>query len=166
MLRSFKSMRPTWRIRKAVDSDIPGILRCLRVAFEPFRTAYTVAAFNDTVLSEPAARDRLRSMSVFIAEDSNSTLIGTIAATNASDTEGHLRGMAVLPDWQGTGVAGELLGHALHELRTAGCRRVTLDTTVPLRRAVRFYEKQGFTRSGKVTDFFGMPLYEFYRILG
>jgi hypothetical protein len=38
---------------------------------------------------------------------------------------------------------------------------VTLDTTAPLVRAIRFYERHGYVRSGAVTDFFGMPLYEF-----
>ena len=68
--------------------------------------------------------------------------------------------MAVRPSWQGKGVAGALLQAALDNLRSMACRRVTLDTTLPLARAVRFYEKNGFRKSGKVTDFFGMPLVE------
>jgi hypothetical protein len=30
---------------------------------------------------------------------------------------------------------------------------------------MRFYEKHGYRRSGKVTDFFGMDLYEFVKEL-
>jgi len=31
--------------------------------------------------------------------------------------------------------------------------------------AIRFYEKHGFRSSGKVSDFFGMPLYEYIKEL-
>ena len=43
--------------------------------------------------------------------------------------------------------------------------RVSLDTTEPLRRAVRFYERHGFRPSGRVSDFFGMPLFEYVKEL-
>jgi putative acetyltransferase len=68
--------------------------------------------------------------------------------------------MAVLPAWQGRGVADQLLAAVEEELRARGCTRITLDTTDPLRRAVRFYERHGFRPSGKVGDYFGMPLHE------
>jgi hypothetical protein len=29
----------------------------------------------------------------------------------------------------------------------------------------RFYEKCGFRRSGNVSDFFGMPLFDFHKLL-
>jgi putative acetyltransferase len=73
--------------------------------------------------------------------------------------------MAVLPEWQGSGVARALLHAAETELRKNQCERVTLDTTEPLQRAVRFYEKHGFRPSGRVSDFFGMPLYEYVKLL-
>jgi GNAT superfamily N-acetyltransferase len=72
----------------------------------------------------------------------------------------------VHPDYQGRGVAGELLIAAEEELRAEGCTRVTLDTTTPLVRARRFYEKHGYATSGRVTDFFGMPLVEYEKYLG
>jgi GNAT superfamily N-acetyltransferase len=75
--------------------------------------------------------------------------------------EGHLRGMAVLADWQGAGIAWQLLQHAEAELRLQQCSRVTLDTTAPLKRAIQFYERNGYRPSGKITDFYGMPLFEY-----
>jgi ribosomal protein S18 acetylase RimI-like enzyme len=42
---------------------------------------------------------------------------------------------------------------------------VTLDTTEPLARAIRFYEQHGFHRSGIIRDFFGMPLLEYRKSL-
>jgi hypothetical protein len=46
-----------------------------------------------------------------------------------------------------------------------GCARLTLDTTEPLKRATRFYERNDFRPSGVVSDFFGMPLFEYIKDL-
>ena len=103
-------------------------------------------------------------MTVYVAVSYEGTVVGTLAAADVKD-EGHLRGMAVRPDWQGRSIAERLLALAESDLIAAGCTRVTLDTTAPLRRAVRFYEKNGFVPSGKTADFFGMPLHEFVKPL-
>jgi len=41
----------TFLIRRATDSDAPGILETLRAAFEDYRDRYTREAFLDTVLT-------------------------------------------------------------------------------------------------------------------
>jgi putative acetyltransferase len=98
-----------------------------------------------------------------VAVTPDGEVVGTIASQRASDAEGHLRGMAVLPAWHGAGVADALLNAADHSLRARGCARISLDTTAPLARAVRFYERHGFRASGRVGDFFGMPLFEYIK---
>jgi GNAT superfamily N-acetyltransferase len=153
------------RIHQATETDLPAVIECLREAFEPYRAAYTPAAFEDTVISSQAARERFRRMSILVAEDASGGIVGTIASAPASADGGHLRGMAVKRDWQGTGAARAFLDGALEYLRSMGCHRITLDTTLPLARAMGFYEKNAFRRSGKVTDFFGMPLIEYVREL-
>jgi GNAT superfamily N-acetyltransferase len=107
----------------------------------------------------------MREMTVFVAEEHTSMVVGTIAAGIVNAEEGHLRGMAVHPAYQGAGIAAQLLNAAENHLRHAGCRRVTLDTTEPLERARRFYERHGYGRSGYVADFFGMPLSQFVKAL-
>lgn len=151
-------------IRKALEVDAERIRRCLAAAFEPFRSEYTDGAYADTVPGANAIRDRTAHMVVYVAVSRDGEIAGTVACSIHGD-EGHLRGMAVYPEWQGHGVAGQLLGLVEKELRGAGCQRVTLDTTGPLRRATNFYRRNGFTPSGKVTDFFGMPLYEYVKPL-
>ena len=91
--------------------------------------------------------------------------IGSASAAVIAPSEGHLRGMAVRPAWQGRGVAKQLLDAAESELAAKGCSRISLDTTGPLKRAVAFYEKNGYRASGKITDFFGMRLYEYVKTL-
>ena len=152
-------------IRKAKDEDASGILACLREAFEEFRSRYTPEGFLDTVLTMETLLERLEKMSVLVAVNLAKQVVGTIACNVVSSEEGHLRGMAVLPSMRGNGVAARLLGQGEAELRLRGCARVTLDTTEPLQRAMRFYEKHGYRRSGKVSDFFGMPLIEYEKSL-
>ena len=152
-----------YQIRKASGKDSDGILACLQTAFEPYRTQYTPQGFADTVLDFETIKSRMCEMCVLIAV-AEGRVIGTIGYA-VNGTEGHLRGMAVSPEWQGSGVATALLRAAEDELRTNGCTFVTLDTTAPLKRATRFYEKHGFSASGRVSDFFGMPLYEYAKPL-
>jgi ribosomal protein S18 acetylase RimI-like enzyme len=150
-------------IRQATPADADGILRCLAAAFEPYRDRYTREAYLDTVLTRESVTSRLEAMRVLVAVSDDGQMIGTIACALTAPGEGHLRGMAVLPDWLGQGIAERLLSSAEMHLARRGCSRVTLDTTEPLLRAMRFYEKHGYRRSGRVTDFFGMPLHEYVK---
>lgn len=103
---------------------------------------------------------------VFVAvNQSDVSVIGTVACNVNHPHEGHLRGMAILAAWQGTGIAQQLLQHAEDELRLLKCSRVTLDTTEPLKRAIQFYKRNGYQPSGRVTDFYGMPLFEYEKNL-
>jgi GNAT superfamily N-acetyltransferase len=104
-------------------------------------------------------------MFVFVATDESGQIVGTIACNVIGQEEGHIRGMAVLPPWQGAGVAARLLRCAEAQLLECKCKLISLDTTEPLKRAIRFYAKNGFCPSGKITDFFGMPLFEYTKTL-
>ena len=151
-------------IRRAQLSDVGQIAECLAAAFAPFRHLYTSDAFMDTVPAADALRDRIECMTVFVAVAPVGLVVGTLAAA-CSDQEGHLRGMAVRPEWQGQGIARRLLMAAEDHLIESGCSRITLDTTDPLKKAIGLYESCGFVRSGRVEDYFGMPLYEFVKQL-
>lgn len=156
-------MRGTFEIRRAEQADAKAILDCLAVAFSVYCDRYTPEAFADTVMNADSLRRRMYEMSLFVA-CCDGEIVGTIGCS-ANGEEGHLRGMAVLPGWQGRGVAVALLQTAEAELASNNCTRVTLDTTEPLTRAIRFYETHGFAASGRVTDFFGMRLYEYTKPL-
>ncbi|MFZ0704352.1 MAG: GNAT family N-acetyltransferase [Candidatus Korobacteraceae bacterium] len=152
-------------IRQATIADADGILQCLWAAFEPFRNAYTDGAYEDTVLTLDSLSRRLGEMTVLVAVDRSGKVIGTIACKASGDGEGHLRGMAVLPDCQGCGIADQLLQRAEAELIAAHCSRITLATTQPLERAMRFYERHGYRRSGRTQGFFLMRLIEYVKPL-
>jgi GNAT superfamily N-acetyltransferase len=149
-----------FEVRRAADADAAAIHRCLVAAFDPYQAEYTEGAFADTVPSPPGIEERLRVMAIFVATAPGGTVVGTIACQDVGRGLGHLRGMAVLPGWQGRGVADALIEAAEAELLRAGCRRVHLHTTRPLARAHRFYARHGFRLTGEVEDFFGMEIAE------
>jgi GNAT superfamily N-acetyltransferase len=155
----------SYRLRAATVSDLPDVRRCLRAAFDVYRRDYTPEAFRDTVLTARSAKRRFGEMHILVALDRSGSVVGTIAWRLTSPSEAHLRGMAVTPEWLGTGVAQALLERAIDEVSRAGCHRVTLNTTLPLRRAVRFYRRNRFRRSGRTSDFFGMELTGYVRVL-
>lgn len=156
---------PALTIRQATLSDCQSILDCLDSAFAPFKSQYTTGAYADTVLSLSSLQQRLQQMTVFVVTFNSPEVIGTIACSTVVNGEGHLRGMAVLPSWQGRGISQRLLDHAESHLRESDCNRITLDTTEPLQRAITFYERNGFRATGRKVEFFGMPLYEYEKQL-
>ena len=151
-------------VRRAGYDDAESIASCLAQAFEPFRLQYTDEAFRDTIPDHEGIRERLKKMTIYVAVATDGIIVGTLAGA-CSNHGGHLRGMAVRPEWQGLQIAQKLLAQAEADFLEAGCTRVTLDTTLPLKRAIHFYEKNGFTYSGCIRDFFGMELYEFAKTL-
>ena len=150
-------------LRKAEAGDSAAISACLAAAFARFRDQYTPEAYADTVPNADGILRRMREMNVLVAV-SDSAIVGTLGYT-VSGSEGHLRGMAVVPEWQGTGVASDLLAAVETELQQRGCDSITLDTTEPLQSAIRFYQNRGYCRWGRTADFFGMPLYEYRKLL-
>ena len=152
-------------IERATVEDVNGILDCLLSAFGAYQPAYTADAYEDTVLQRESLLRRLEEMTVLVALDGPGRVVGTLAYKVLEESEGHLRGMAVRPEYQGRGIAEQLLTHAETDLAKENCSRISLDTTQPLERAMSFYERHGYRRSGKTRDFFGMPLIEYEKAL-
>jgi len=150
-------------VRRATNEDAGDILACLASAFAEYRESYSPGAFADTVLTAETIAERLREMTLFVATGETGKVIGTIACAVVSEDEGHIRGMAVVPESQGSGIARGLLVQAESYFRERNCKRISLDTTTPLKRAILLYQKFGFSPSGKVQDFFGMPLMEYVK---
>ena len=151
-------------IRRAATADLPDVRQCLVDAFEPYRADYSAEMFENTVPSVAGLEKRASEMTIWIATSADRT-VGTIAAGVEDSHVGHLRGMAVMSEFHGRGVALQLLRTAETELRNLGCVTVTLDTTAPLHRAMAFYEKQGYRRSGARHPMLGMELIEFRKTL-
>src|SRR5258708_10298090 len=110
-------------IRLASPEDAAAILQCLRAAFEPYRSQYTPQAHLDVVMTPDTLLLRLTSMTVLVAVDAQGTVVGTIGGAVVSSSEGHLRGMAVLPRWHGLAIAPRLLEAMEKHFIGRGCKR-------------------------------------------
>ena len=152
-------------IRRAEFCDAEAIATCLASAFEPYRAAYTPGGFQDTVLDAKGVKERMAEMTILVAECETLGIVGTISFGHAASGEGHLRGMAVTPATLGSGIGGRLLVAAESALGQLNCKRLTLDTTAPLKRAKRFYARNGYEPTGVIRDFYGMPLFEYAKNL-
>ncbi len=151
-------------IRQAESGEAAGIRQCLAAAFEPYRSHYTTGAYLDTVPDEASILARVQNMHVLVAVAPEG-IVGTVGALLGNDA-GHLRGMAVRPEWRGTGLSARLLYTIETWVQSQGCKRVTLDTVLPLQAAIRFYEKNGYRKSGTVSDLYGMPLVDYVKAIG
>ncbi|MFX1477378.1 MAG: GNAT family N-acetyltransferase [Promethearchaeota archaeon] len=155
-------MKKDYQIRKAQPPDARGIHEVILAAFVQFRNFYSIEAFTDTVMSEEIALERMKEMTIYVAIDGKGKIIGTIGWKRVSEKEGHIRGMAVLPERQGkNSPATELMQLVEDDARSQGCSFITLDSTAPLQRAQNFYRKHGFKKTGKTSDFYGSTVYEF-----
>lgn len=153
-------------IRRATKKDSEAVHETLLAAFEKYQSYYSPKGFTDTVLSKEMAKDRIKEMNVYIAVEKEGKIIGTIGWQKLNDSEGHIRGMGVIPNWQGKkGPAKLLLQQVEKDAKKEGCIILTLDTTEVLKRAQHFYEKNGFRKTGKIGDFFGSLIHEFEKKL-
>src|SRR5688572_16286849 len=112
-MRSFSKI---FSVRRAREMDAAAILHCLHTAFAPFERFYSPEGYRDTTLTEQTVAERLRTMSLYVAESESGEVIGTVGCNLLSPEEGHIRGMAVQEAWQGQGVAEALLDVVIAEL--------------------------------------------------
>ncbi|UCC19205.1 MAG: GNAT family N-acetyltransferase [Promethearchaeota archaeon] len=159
-------MKNNFVIRKAIHSDANNIHKVILAAFEEYQEYYTPEGFADTVMSEKSTLERMREMILYVAINQEGSIIGSIGWQKINEKEGHIRGMAVHPQWQGrNSPAKALLQIVENDAKSRGCTFLTLNTTEILKRAQKFYEKNGFKRTGKMGDFFGSTIYEYIKLL-
>ncbi|HEX5324643.1 MAG TPA: GNAT family N-acetyltransferase [Capsulimonadaceae bacterium] len=65
---------------------------------------------------------------------------------------GYVNVFYVVPKWRGKGVAGEIERYACDRLRSAGFAEAQLSVAWANQRAVRFYEKHGWSDAGERED--------------
>ncbi|MGB5912752.1 MAG: GNAT family N-acetyltransferase [Promethearchaeia archaeon] len=159
-------MLKDFTIRLATIKDAKAVHEVLLAAFEAYRSFYSPEGFADTVLSEERAKDRIKETNVYVAVDQYGKIIGTIGWQKLNESEGHIRGMGIIPSQQGRGSpATSLLRQVERDAQLESCKILTLDTTEILKRAQSFYEKNGFKKTGRIRDFFDSIIYEFAKTL-
>jgi len=149
---------PSGAIRPATANDAAAIAALLADAFVEFRPLYTPDGYHATTPDRDEVQRRFTEGPVWIAEQKGA-IAGTASAVVRPDGV-YIRGMAVSPTARGRGV-GRLLLNEVEQFASAQDRpRLYLSTTPFLSRAIRLYERAGFTRtSAPPYELFGTALF-------
>jgi GNAT superfamily N-acetyltransferase len=127
--------------REATAADLPGITRVRTSVVENALTIEQLAERGVTEASVAAS---------FLADSKGwvAVQLDEIVAFSIADRATHsIFALFVLPGYEGGGIGSILLDSALTWLWENGAERVWL-TTAPGTKAVRFYEKRGWTCTG------------------
>jgi GNAT superfamily N-acetyltransferase len=130
-------------------------------AFQPYEAGQLAEQWSSR-LTDPATL-------AFVACTEQGQVVAVAAAgpeaasfepSDASTCSAHLSTLFALPECHGSGAAQELHDHLLAALRHAGYRTVRLWVPEGAAQARRFYERNGWTLTGKTTVFAGLTRVE------
>jgi nicotinamidase-related amidase/GNAT superfamily N-acetyltransferase len=133
-------------------------------AFQPYDAGHLAEQWSSRLV-DPATL-------AFVAGDEQGQVVAVAAAgpeaasfepSDTSAGSAHLSTLFALPESHGSGVAQELHDRLLAALRHAGYRTVRLWVPEGAAQARRFYERNGWTLTGKTTVFAGLARVEMRR---
>ncbi|WEG72793.1 ribosomal protein S18-alanine N-acetyltransferase [Vagococcus intermedius] len=101
--------------------------------------------------------DILLGETVYFVMLSNQAVIGYISYRIMLD-EAEIYNVAVLPDWQGKGLANKLLKECLATLKLVGVRTVFLEVRVGNQAAIKLYRQNNFEKVGLRKKYYHHPL--------
>jgi len=125
---------------RQVDWDHPDGVR-LRAAQEA-----EIAIRYGTPDSEPGPKPSADSVTVFFIAYEGEEPVGCGGLRQLDDQHGEIKRMYVVPHSRGAGVSTAILARLEKEARTRGWERLVLETGNEQPDAVRFYEREGYTR--------------------
>lgn len=134
------------RIRLAEATDFAGIITCEHLAFE----MVTRRKGNIDLQHNGALASQIRGGEVHLAVVEQQ-IVGYIVFTPSSDHI-YVDTVAVLPDKQRRGLGSQLLAHAEQAARTQGLGSVKLFTDGRIASNVAFYERRGYSETGRCED--------------
>jgi ribosomal protein S18 acetylase RimI-like enzyme len=148
--------QPIVEIRRANQRDAAAIELLIRESFHEHEPAYTPEAFDLATPREHEIEKRIKEWAVWVAVRVN-VIVGTISAYSEGSSL-HIRSMAVHPSMRGQGIEKLLLGRVEDFAFANDYKRLLLNTTPFMNRAIRLYERFGFEFNGTEQNWFGTRL--------
>jgi putative acetyltransferase len=137
---------PSTAVREVRAADLPQIVDLVRDVLAEFGLRFGEGSATDEEVTRLPASYIDHGGAFWVAVDGASTILGTCGAFPVGEGTFELRKMYLRPAARGTG-AGQLLFEAcLGFVRSRDAKRLVLDTTHDMRRAIAFYERNGFVR--------------------
>lgn len=133
------------QIRRAVQADLLAVLRIERASFDQ---PWPFSAF-ERYLGEPGFLVAVASeeSSGYLDGEGGESVVGYVVANlvpNHGRAFGHVKDIAVHPEYRGEGIGASLLDRALTVLGTRGAQSVKLEVREGNDRAVGLYREFGF----------------------
>ena len=150
------------KIRVAMPEDSEAIATVLAKSFAECKSSYTTAAYEATVPPVDKIKKRFGEGKIWVAIKDDE-IVGTVSVVPKNDSL-YIRSMAITPETRGQKI-GERLLKEIEDYAVAGnYRKLFLNTTPFLERAIRLYETFGFVRCGS-DDLYETPLLTMEKLL-
>jgi putative acetyltransferase len=134
--------------RRAKDADGPAIASLIAAIFAEYDgVLFLLEEFPE--LSAPASHFDGQGGALWVLDDGGD-IVGTIATSPAGPEQWELFKFYLARDLRGRGLADLLLTTALSFARDAGACSICLWSDTRFQAAHRFYEKNGFLRTGDI----------------
>lgn|GEM_PF-198761 len=133
-------------VRPATSGDVADVVALVKQTLAEFGLAFGQGSATDDELARLPASYEQSGGAFWVAVDPGGKLLGTCGVQPVGAGTFELRKMYLRPGARGLGLGQRLLDEALSWTRARGARRMVLDTTEQMTRAIRFYEANGFVR--------------------
>jgi putative acetyltransferase len=134
------------RVRPVGPDDVPEVVRLVTLVLAEFGLRFGEGSRTDEELTRLPRSYVEHGGAFWVAVDAPGEIVGTCGMFPLAAGDYELRKMYLLPVARGAGVGGVLLEECIDWARAQGGRRLVLDTTEQMQRAITFYEKHGFVR--------------------
>lgn len=153
-------------IRPATVLDVPALAFVHHTAWQETYTGLIDQTFLDARTVERSAKNMEKAWPEINVAVCDGRVIGLCGCSASRDADtppdtGEIQGIYLLRDFQHLGLGRALMEDALRRLQESGYRKVTLWVLDSNAKAIRFYEKAGFSPDGAVkTAVLGTPVKE------
>ena len=137
---------PALVVRPVAEPDIPAVVALVRETLAEFGLHFGEGSKTDEDLARLPGSYADRGGMFWVATDDAGAVCGTCGVFPVAPGDYELRKMYLHARTRGTGLGKRLLDEALAWTRSRGGRRMVLDTTEQMTRAIAFYEANGFAR--------------------
>ena len=134
-------MKPPFDLRAATDADVPAVAGLIAAAFEVYR--HSLEPPSSSLDKTPAAvRRELETATALVAIEAE-TLVGCVFYAPKEDHV-YLSRLAVLPEYQGRGIARALLSAVEDETLDLGAEKIRLQVRLVQKRNRALYGSLGY----------------------
>jgi len=152
-------------LRRAKINEEYDIYDILIEAFEPYKKDFTLKGYKAAILNPDEFKKRIiENIFMVFVITLNKRIIGTVSILHKTDSF-YIRSMAVHPDYQNKGIGFFILENISNFAKKEKIKKLSLESFKPLFKAVRFYEKYGFKKTGIIKDLCGNEIFEMIKEL-